>query len=429
MTLKVWIPLFLITLSSTIYAQDLAIDTASQTSVATLAERSRNVEARRHYRQAIRLESEDQYQQAIAELDQALALKYNYQDALWLRARLHRHEANFKDALTDYQSLLFLVPEQIEARFERAQLLYRLERYEDALQDYIYLLQNNLGETTAVYFRGIQQTTSQGTEFIAESAATVQSNIQTDIWNMMGLCYLELKNYPKAQLHFELALSQNSQDPNIYSNLGLTSEQSGDTLAAMNYYRQALLLQPDHSVALSNFSYLTRKTKQLDLAEATLLANEKAENSSPYSLLHSGMLLHQLGRYHQAVEKYSQAIAHSPRDADLFLQRAFSLEKLRRLEEALADYSRAIKLNPSLEKAYVNRGNVYYKQQKFQLAIQDYNEALTLNTQNAKVYYNLGLVYHRLHQINDACLNLTRAEELGYQPALRIINKVCPKPN
>ncbi|MEM9673382.1 MAG: tetratricopeptide repeat protein [Bacteroidota bacterium] len=257
----------------------------------------------------------------------------------------------------------------------------------------------------------------------------MQSNIQTDIWNMMGLCYLELKNYPKAQLHFELALSQNSQDPNIYSNLGLTSEQSGDTLAAMNHYRQALVLQPDHSVALSNFSYLTRKTKQLDLAEATLLANEKAENSSPYSLLHSGMLLHQLGRYHQAVDKYSQAITYSPRDADLFLQRAFSLEKLRRLEEALADYSRAIKLNPSLEKAYVNRGNVYYKQQKFQLAIQDYSEALTLNSQNAKVYYNLGLVYHRLHQINDACLNLTRAEELGYQPALRIINKVCPRPN
>jgi len=429
MTLYSRISLILVFSFSIVQAQNLATDTISQDSVATYAVRSRNIQARQHYRQATKFEIEDRYQEAITELDQALALKFDFQDALWLRARLHRHMANFPNALTDYQSLLYLAPEQVEARFERAQLFYRLERYQDALADFIYLLQNDLGETSTVYFRGTQRTTPQGTEFVAQSAATVQSGIKADIWNMMGLCYLKLEEYSKAQLHFELALSQNSQDPNLFSNLGLTSERSGDTISAINYYRQALEIQPDHLVALSNFSYLTRKTNQLELAEATLAAVEEEASPSPYSLLHRGMVLHRLGRYPEAVAQYNQAIANSPNDADFYLQRAFSLEKLNRLDESVNDYTWAIRLGPNLEKAYVNRGNVYYKQRKFALAMQDYRKALTLNEQNAKVYYNLGLVYHRLHQLDEACLNLNQALNLGYQPALRIIKKVCPPPD
>jgi len=244
----------------------------------------------------------------------------------------------------------------------------------------------------------------------------------------MGLCYLKLENYTKAQLHFELSLSQNSQDPSVYSNLGLTQEKIGDTIAAINSYRQALELQADHPEALSNFSYLTRKTKRLDLAEATLSTVEKDENPSPYSLFHRGMVLHQLGRYQQAIAQYNQAISYFPNEADFYLQRGFSQEKLKQLDQALKDYSIAIKLGPTLEKAYVNRGNVYYKQRKFSLALQDYQKALSLNDQNAKVYYNLGLVYHRLHQLDEACLYLNNALDLGYQPALSVIKKICAGP-
>ena len=248
--------------------------------------------------------------------------------------------------------------------------------------------------------------------------------MKVDIWNFMGLNYLALKDYEKAILHFELALSQRSEDANIYNNLGLASESLGDTLQAIDYYRQALLLDANHPEALQNFSYLTREYNQLETAKTTLSQLSNA-SSSPSLLLHRGMVLHQSGNYQQAIDAYDAAIRQAPANADLYLQRGFSQEKLSQFQNALQDYTQAITLDSRLEKAYLNRGNVYYKLKKFDVAEQDYRTALRLAPENAKTYYNLGLVYHRKGNLQEACQNLERAVELGYSGAETVSDKIC----
>ncbi len=415
----------LITLAPQLVGQELAADSLLEESIATLRERSRTAQARSHYFKAKRYERNDELNQALEALNQAIALQHDYEDALWLRARIHRRNADFSKALTDYQSLLFLEPKLVEPRFERAQLLYRLERYEASLEDFKYLLEHELGETTTVYFRGATQINEDGTSsFSTHSAETVQSGMKVDIWNFMGLNYLALKDYEKAILHFELALSQRSEDANIYNNLGLASESLGDTLQAIDYYRQALLLDANHPEALQNFSYLTREYNQLETAKTTLSQLSNA-SSSPSLLLHRGMVLHQSGNYQQAIDAYDAAIRQAPANADLYLQRGFSQEKLSQFQNALQDYTQAITLDSRLEKAYLNRGNVYYKLKKFDVAEQDYRTALRLAPENAKTYYNLGLVYHRKGNLQEACQNLERAVELGYSGAETVSDKIC----
>lgn len=392
--------------------------------IATLAGRSRTAQANAHFRQAEQYFSDTELKQATISLNQAIALKHDFQEALLLRARVYQRESRFAESLTDYQSLLFLNPTQVEARFEKAQLLYRLERYEKAIEDFRFILEHDLGETTTVYFRGSTQTDDQGnTSFSTQSIGTVQSGMKADIWNLMGLSYLKLKNYTKALLYLELALSQNRQDAAIYNNLGIVSEQMGDTLQAIDYYRQAVVIQPDHEEALQNFSFLTQKSGNTQVATSTFA--QISERASPSTLLHEGMALIKADNYKEAIMKFDQGLRQSPQSPDLLLQRGFAQEKLAQLELALADYTQAINLNSTLEQGYLNRGNVYYKLKKFGEAERDYLSAIKLYSSNPKAYYNLGLVYHRKKQLADACRCLGQAVNLGYSPAQEVINKVC----
>ncbi|GEM_PF-1550017 len=407
-----------------LFGQEVAFDTLAGKEVATLAERSRTAQAKLHFRKATQHELNDELSKAIVSLNQAIALKHDFQEALLLRARVHRRESNFTNALTDYQSLLFLDPNRVEARFEKAQLLYRLERYEAAIADFKFLLEHDLGETTTVYFKGSTHTEANGdTSFSTESIGTVQSGMKADIWNFLGLAYLALEDYRKALLYFELALNLERQDATIFNNIGLVSERLGDTLEAINYYRDAVLLQPDHDEALQNFSLLTQKSGNLDIAQATFA--QLTEDASPATLLHQGMTLYRAGNYQQAITKYNEGLRQSPKNADIYLQRGFAREKLNQLQSALTDYTQALVLNSTLEKGYLNRGNVYYKLKKLVAAERDYFTALQLAPNNAKTHYNLGIVYHRKKQINKACRALERALELGYSPAKKIIDKVC----
>ncbi|KAK4384923.1 UNVERIFIED_CONTAM: protein SGT1 [Sesamum latifolium] len=59
-----------------------------------------------------------------------------------------------------------------------------------------------------------------------------------------------------------------------------------------------------------------------------------------------------------AVDLYSQAIALSPSNAELFADRAQANIKLQNFTEAVADANKAIELDPSMAKAYLRKGQV-----------------------------------------------------------------------
>ncbi|XP_051122878.1 protein SGT1 homolog [Andrographis paniculata] len=69
-----------------------------------------------------------------------------------------------------------------------------------------------------------------------------------------------------------------------------------------------------------------------------------------------------------AVELYTQAIALSPNNADLFADRAQANIKLRNFTEAVADANKAIELDPSLAKAYLRKGTACMKLEEYETA-------------------------------------------------------------
>ncbi|KAL0382395.1 UNVERIFIED_CONTAM: protein SGT1 [Sesamum calycinum] len=69
-----------------------------------------------------------------------------------------------------------------------------------------------------------------------------------------------------------------------------------------------------------------------------------------------------------AVDLYSQAIALSPNNAELFVDRAQANIKLGNFTEAVADANKAIELDPAMAKAYLRKGVACIKLEEYQTA-------------------------------------------------------------
>lgn len=91
----------------------------------------------------------------------------------------------------------------------------------------------------------------------------------------------------------------------------------------------------------------------------------------------------------------------------------------------LADYDRVIELDPQMSYAYYNRGNIKNRMRDFEGAVQDYNKALALQPNLAEAFYNRALTLIYLKKTADACLDLSKAGELGIQDAYNVIKRYC----
>ena len=354
-------------------------------------------------------------------LDRAIALQHDLSEAYLLRATLKKAEDDLVGAIVDYSVVIHLQPEHHEARFQRALTRYEAERYASAQEDFEHLLASEGGETNTVYFKG----SDEGNTFVASSATTVQSDMQADLLNYLGLCHWHTQHFVEAKEYFSQAIAYAPREPAAYANLALTHEAMGDTLQAIRFYQQTLEIVPNHPVALRNLSSLARQLDDATLEAEILLDREL---STYDAWLQRGMLHHRQKAYTQAIYSFTQALELSPGSAEVLIQRGFSYEKVPALQEALQDYSRAIRLNPRATKAYSNRGNVHFRLKKYAAALEDYNHALDLDSENATALYNRGLAQHQLGNQAAACEDLQRAAALGNPNAARPLAKICSTP-
>ena len=89
--------------------------------------------------------------------------------------------------------------------------------------------------------------------------------------------------------------------------------------------------------------------------------------------------LSQLGRYHEALDNYQQALDIDPQDPDYWNNRGLLYaEGFEQYDRAIKDFNQALALNPRYAGAMNNRGSVYYKKGKYHLAIADFQRAQAL---------------------------------------------------
>lgn len=187
---------------------------------------------------------------------------------------------------------------------------------------------------------------------------------------------------------------QNSQN-NLYLaeqkyNEGYAAKKRKDFYNAVNFFTQAIDLNPNHALA-----YCFR-----------------------------GYCYSELQNYYQAFEDFDKALQLEPNNARIYNARGGSHFLMKNYSKAIEDYSKSIQLNPNYAEAYSNRGIVYTELMNYDQAISECTRAIQIDPEHADAYVARGAVYARLQNfnqsINDNNMAIQFAEKLSDQMSLGI---------
>jgi tetratricopeptide (TPR) repeat protein len=358
------------------------------------------------------------YKLALEYLNKCLKESPGFADAYFTRGSAREQLQDLSGANTDYNIYLELKPDQPEALLSRATVRYQLGLYEQAKTDLLKLLTLPAGETQTIFYNRSASTAGSNQIMTAQGAITPQ------IFNYLGLVETKLGHHKEAVSWLDSAIQLNPKNADYFVNRGIAKEGLSDT-TAMEDYKTAISLRPDHAVALHNIAVLNRKKGDTASMEADLDKAIESDSSMLYPYLERAFQRMEGGYYKGALEDYDQALKIQDKDPEIWLNRGHVKEKLNDLKGAYSDYTKAIELNEKFDKAWLNRGNVLSKQGRLQESIEDYTVAITFNPEYAAAYYNRAIAKQKAKQSVDACQDLVKAESLGLVVPEKMKKEIC----
>ena len=125
----------------------------------------------------------------------------------------------------------------------------------------------------------------------------------------------------------------------------------------------------------------------------------------------------------KAIDYLNQAIALSPRSADLHNLRGIAYSKLGDAERADADFRKVSELQPRAAEAHMNRGVDFIRQGEYDRAIEALKLATTIKPKLATAFSNLGTAYQKKGDLDAAIKSYSRAIELRAKYPIAFANR------
>jgi tetratricopeptide (TPR) repeat protein len=151
------------------------------------------------------------------------------------------------------------------------------------------------------------------------------------------------------------------------------------------------------SRALESIQSSRLPTAMLYLSQALKIQSNNSECLRLIGVVHALK-----GEHHEAIVKFEQAIALSPRSGITYSNKGNALQELGRFEEAILCYDKAIALMPNYHEAYNNKGNALQELNQYEDAICCYNRAIAIMPNYHDAYTNKGNALQELNQYQDA---------------------------
>jgi tetratricopeptide (TPR) repeat protein len=204
------------------------------------------------------------------------------------------------------------------------------------------------------YFEEAQQFFGQALKDDPESAEALYG---------LGSAYLQLKKIDEARDCFQRALKLRATYPgtlpNCWNNLGILAAREGNSDQAIEYFQQALQIDPHHSIALQNLGSAYRQKKDWPQAKSALeqaLALNADDPEANYSL---GMVYAQQDDAENAYKYLQKAIALQPVYPEALNNLGILYLRTRRAAEAKESFQQSIRVAPEYDQAYLNLARVY----------------------------------------------------------------------
>lgn len=263
---------------------------------------------------------------------------------------------------------------------------------------------------------------------------------------LRAIAKINLDDYLGAEEDAAEAIERNPFIADAYEVRGVARQNRGELRLAIDDYNHALLLLPRNRQLMFNKALAQQGVGDADSARITfdqLLADfpgfengyvgrarlrlehkdtvgaiadiDKAleinKNLANGYLLRADIAINGRKDYQAGVKDMDEAIRLLPREAGLYINRAFLRYNLDDYDGAMADYDYAIQLDPLNAAAIYNRGLLRMEVRDNDNAIRDFNSALDLDPEDYRSLYNRAYLYTEKRDYNKALADVDRLVE------------------
>ncbi len=196
----------------------------------------------------------------------------------------------------------------------------------------------------------------------------------------MGLSSFYAKNYSEAIAHLYRASKVAPEEPKVWNALGITYMEVEEFKKAEEAFRMALVANPDFSEAKMNLGILFFKTKDYKGAIKNLeeaIADETFDKKH-MAFYHLAKVYKELGKREKYLEYLRKATAYNPMFIDAQLELGSAYMDLKKYDEAEDLFKSLISNNFTMPNVYLNLAKVYYETGRLEKA----KEALRMVLEN-----------------------------------------------
>ncbi len=268
----------------------------------------------------------------------------------------------------------------------------------------------------------------------------------SEAYNERGYSKFLLKDNNGAIEDFTKAIQINPNNSFAFVRMGDTNVEMEDYNKAIINYTNAIQISPDYYYAYFNRGKANIKTQEYEKAISDLKNVLDKPNSSAYWYSSGNYFLgvahFELKSFEKANNYFSIELEYSNEidrlvEGDVYFKRGDSRLEIRDYPGAVADFTKAIEIGPrtntkttdvfdfEYEDAYFKRGYAKSILEDYKGALADFEEVIRINPQAGGAYLNRGLIMTSLGQNENACIDYSKAGELGIAKAYEMIKKYC----
>lgn len=296
--------------------------------------------AKKHYKTAEKLFTDQLYEEALGELMQAIQLENGYVEAYVLRGKVYESKNQLDKATEDFEKAAELDPRSAENLLNAGKANYRIQNYIKALK---YLNEAVLIDDKNFQALQFKSFTHIKLEEYPEAIVAIDKAIKI---NDTYLCYYSravandsLKKYPLAVADYLKAIEKNSTYSKAYFALSIAYLNSGDITNALNYANLGVEKFSDEPKAYEVRSYIFHQKGSLAEAINDLSKLATLKQNDSYALCHRGKYYFEYGQFQNAKGDFSQILAQSDSNYPAAYWRGRCNEEMLEAKLAVADYT------------------------------------------------------------------------------------------
>lgn len=293
-------------------------------------------------------------------------------------------QGKYDEALAALHELETKRPAMRGLRHELGLAYYKKSDFLKAAASFKKALEEDPGDNEAVQLLGLSYyLAGRPAEAIGplEKVQTWYASANVDASYILGICYIQTKDYPSARKAFAKMFGVPAESAASYLfTARMLFRQEYDPVAE-DYAKKAVELDP-----------------RLPLAHALL-----------------GELYLFKSRVPEAIEQFQRELELNPGEAGVYYKLADGYARLQKYEEAERLLQRSIWLDATSTGPYILMGKVLEKKGETALAVRALQRALAMDPNNPIPHHLLGQAYRELGRTEDAERELKLAEELQLQ--------------